>query len=56
MSRAKPAKIAKLKDQIDSGFGLRGLCALGVLGAIKSCVFDSYGCEQICASRANFYG
>jgi hypothetical protein len=53
MSRAKPAKIAKLKDQIDLGCGLRALCALGVLGAIKSRVFDSYGGEQICASHEN---
>ena len=53
MSRAKPAKIAKLKNQIDSGCGLWGLCALGVLGAIKSCVLDSYSREQICASREN---
>jgi hypothetical protein len=53
MSRAKLAKIAKLKNQIDSGCGLWGLCVLGVLGAIRSCVFDSYGGEQICASRKN---
>jgi hypothetical protein len=55
MFRAKLAKIAKLKDQIDLGCELVGLCALGVLGAIKSCVFDSYGGEQICASCANFH-
>jgi hypothetical protein len=43
ISRTKPAKhvlsnvegIAKLKDQIYLGPGLRGLCALGVLGARK---------------------
>jgi hypothetical protein len=50
MSRAKPAEIAKLKDQIDLGCGLLGLCALGVLGAMKSCVFGGYGGKQICAS------
>jgi hypothetical protein len=42
-----PQRAPSLKDQIDLGSGLRGLCGLGVLGASKSYVSDRCGCEHI---------
>jgi hypothetical protein len=42
-----PQRAPSLKDQIDLGSGLRGLCGLDVLGASKSYVSDPCGGEHI---------